>query len=226
MLHRLKKAVKGSQLSIIQTLCYTLKRGGSASMRGAMWLAVRGRYKAFPLFLGRNVTIYGENKLILGKSCVIGDFSWINAISTGGLILGDRVTLREFAWIQLSSSLSNLGHGLTVAQDTYIGPRCYLGAAAPITIGRGCLIGGNVQMIAEQHRFDETAPIAEQGVTRLGIRIGDNCWIGNGAIVLDGVVLGEGCVVGAGAVVTKSFPAYSVIVGVPAKATRLRDHDL
>jgi acetyltransferase-like isoleucine patch superfamily enzyme len=49
------------------------------------------------------------------------------------------------------------------------------------------------------------------------IKIGRNCWIGNGAAILAGVTLGDNVVVGANSVVTKSFPNNVVIAGVPAK---------
>jgi maltose O-acetyltransferase len=52
------------------------------------------------------------------------------------------------------------------------------------------------------------------------VKIGNNCWIGAGVIILKDVDLGDGCVVGAGAVVTKGFPHGSVIAGVPAKPIR------
>jgi acetyltransferase-like isoleucine patch superfamily enzyme len=57
----------------------------------------------------------------------------------------------------------------------------------------------------------------EQGVTRKGIKIGRNCWIGSNVIITDGVNIGDNCVVAAGAVVTKSFPDNSLLGGVPAK---------
>ena len=54
------------------------------------------------------------------------------------------------------------------------------------------------------------------------IHIGQYCWIGTGAIVLQGVKIGEGSVVAAGAVVTKDIPPYEVWGGVPAKFIRKR----
>ena len=52
--------------------------------------------------------------------------------------------------------------------------------------------------------------------------MGNNCWIGAGAVFLDGAELGDGCVVAANAVVTKQFPANSIVGGVPAKVLRER----
>ncbi len=52
------------------------------------------------------------------------------------------------------------------------------------------------------------------------IVIGDNVWIGAGAIILPGVTIGDNCVVGAGSVVTRSFPSNLVIAGNPAREIR------
>jgi maltose O-acetyltransferase len=52
------------------------------------------------------------------------------------------------------------------------------------------------------------------------IVIGDNVWIGSGAIVLAGVTVGKNSVIGAGAVVTKDVPANVVVVGNPAKVVK------
>lgn len=57
-----------------------------------------------------------------------------------------------------------------------------------------------------------------RGRQRFGrIRIGNNCFIGERAIILLGVAIGDNCVVGAGSVVTRSVPANSVVAGVPAR---------
>ena len=55
--------------------------------------------------------------------------------------------------------------------------------------------------------------------------IGEGCWIGEKAIILPGVELGKRCIVAAGAVVTKSFPAYSLVGGVPAKVLKKYNFD-
>ena len=50
-----------------------------------------------------------------------------------------------------------------------------------------------------------------------GVKIGNDCWIGAGVIILSGVTIGECSVVGAGAVVTKDVEPYTIVAGVPAK---------
>jgi acetyltransferase-like isoleucine patch superfamily enzyme len=52
--------------------------------------------------------------------------------------------------------------------------------------------------------------------------VGNDVWIGAGALVLDGVSIGDGAVVGAGAVVTKDVPPYAVVAGSPARVLRHR----
>jgi maltose O-acetyltransferase len=50
--------------------------------------------------------------------------------------------------------------------------------------------------------------------------LGDNVWLGGGAIVCPGVTIGDDTVVGAGAVVTRDLPAGVVAAGVPARVLR------
>lgn len=73
----------------------------------------------------------------------------------------------------------------------------------------------------KQHRFsDWRTPIRMQGGERSLVRIGRDCWIGAGAIVLADI--GEGSVVAAGSVVMEPVPPYSIVSGNPAKIIRSR----
>ena len=67
-----------------------------------------------------------------------------------------------------------------------------------------------------------TIAIITKDVAACLFRTGSNCWIGSKVTFLDGVKIGQGCVVAAGSVVTKSFPDFSVIGGVPAKMLKER----
>ena len=86
-----------------------------------------------------------------------------------------------------------------------------------ITIGKGTHIANNVCIVTTNH--DPQNP--DQHVKGEDITIGENCWIGFGAIILPGVELGNHTTVGAGSVVTRSFPKGNcIIAGNPAKIIR------
>jgi acetyltransferase-like isoleucine patch superfamily enzyme len=204
-----------------QALLYLFRKGGVSVLRGLMIRPFLGSSQGM-IFIGRGVNIVMASKLSLGKNFYIGDYSYLNCYSKLGVRIGNNVTIREFAWLQLTSRLDNPGESIVIGDDTYIGPRVNLGAAAPVEIGSRCQIGANVSFIAENHVFEEGEEIYQQSVTRKGIKVGDDCWIGNGVIILDGVCVGSGVVIGAGSVVTRDIPSNSVAFGVPAHVNRKR----
>jgi acetyltransferase-like isoleucine patch superfamily enzyme len=94
---------------------------------------------------------------------------------------------------------------------------CYINAADGLSIGKGTIWGPNVSIISQVHDINDfdSAPRTR------GIKIGQNCWIGAGSVILPNVHLGDRTIVGANAVVTKSFSeGHVVLAGVPAKAVR------
>ncbi len=95
-------------------------------------------------------------------------------------------------------------------------PGCYFQGLNGIRIGDDTLFGPGVKMISANHDPSNFS----QWTKADPIVIGERCWIGANAVILPGVVLGDDVIVGAGAVVTKSFPANTSIVGVPARPIR------
>jgi maltose O-acetyltransferase len=93
---------------------------------------------------------------------------------------------------------------------------------AAITIGDDVQIGPNVQLLTPTHPVEPEPRRAKWEAAR-PITIGDNVWLGGGAIVLPGVTIGENTVVGAGAVVVRDLPADVVAVGNPARIVRRLD---
>ena len=90
---------------------------------------------------------------------------------------------------------------------------------APIRIGAACQLAPRVQLLTATHPIDP-GPRRAGWESAEPITIGDNVWLGGGAIVCPGVSIGEDSVVGAGAVVTKDLPAGVVAAGVPARVLR------
>ena len=98
----------------------------------------------------------------------------------------------------------------------FINYNCTILDTARIYLGKNILIGPNVQLYAPMHPIDyrERATGAEHGEP---ITIGDDCWIGGGAVICPGVTIGDRCIVAAGAVVTKDVPDDSMVGGSPAR---------
>jgi acetyltransferase-like isoleucine patch superfamily enzyme len=91
---------------------------------------------------------------------------------------------------------------------------CYINAADGLSIGKGTIWAPNVAIVSQDHGRDNLDDAPPTG----GIRIGRDCWLGFGCIIMPGVVLGDRTIVGANAVVTQSFPAGDqVIAGIPAR---------
>jgi maltose O-acetyltransferase len=111
-----------------------------------------------------------------------------------------------------------------------IGARCFANFGlvaldvAAITIGDDVQMGPNVQLLTPTHPV-EPGPRRDKWEAAQPITIGDNVWLGGGAIVLPGVTIGENTVVGAGSVVTRDLPANVVAVGNPARVIRSLDAD-
>lgn len=133
----------------------------------------------------------------------------------------------------LRELLGEVGEGTWVRPPFYcdygwqirIGPRCFVNYqsvfldVAPITLGADVQVGPNVQLLTPTHPV-EPGPRRDKWEAAKPITIGDNVWLGGGAIVLAGVTIGANTVVGAGAVVTRDLPANVVAVGNPARQVR------
>ncbi|MGM3306062.1 acyltransferase [Anabaena sp. WFMT] len=110
-----------------------------------------------------------------------------------------------------------------IDDETFIAPNVCIAGPGDIKIGKHCMIASHSGIYANNHNFaDPLLPMRQQGVTRQGIVIEDDCWLGHGVTVLDGVTIGKGSVIGAGAVVNKDIPPYSVAVGIPARVIKSR----
>lgn len=133
----------------------------------------------------------------------------------------------------LADLLGSIGEGVEIRPPFYcdygsqlrIGARTFVNFnlvaldVASIDIGDDVQIGPNVQLLTPTHPV-EPEPRRAKVEGAKPITIGNNVWLGGGAIVCPGVSIGENTVVGAGAVVTRNLPANVVAVGNPARVIR------
>ena len=103
------------------------------------------------------------------------------------------------------------------------GPGCVIECDAEI--GDSVLLARNVALVGrDDHRFNipgETIWDSGRG-DKFITHIGNDVWIGHGAIILSGVTIGNGAIIAAGAVVTCDVPEYAIFGGNPAKLLKMR----
>lgn len=108
----------------------------------------------------------------------------------------------------------------SIGKGVYIGAYCVLG---DVQIGDFTLLGSCVEIISgiRQHFIEDVeVPIKEQGGEYIQVRIGEDCWIGDGAMVMANI--GKKSVIGARSLVHKEIPEFSVAIGSPVRVIRSR----
>ena len=126
--------------------------------------------------------------------------------------VGEDVVVRAPVYV-------DYGVHITIGAGTFVNYGATLLDCAPITIGASCQIATGVQLVTPTHPVE---PVKRRALWECAhpITLGDNVWLGAGAIVCPGVTIGDDTVVGAGAVVVKDLPAGVVAVGNPARVIR------
>ena len=126
--------------------------------------------------------------------------------------------------------------GYEVGRGTYGKPLVHSwGEPSTLKIGKFCSISGNVHiLLGGNHRtdwittypfpvfWDNAKHTTDQSISKGDVSIGNDVWIGMGAMILSGVTIGNGAVIGASAVVSKDVPSYSIVAGNPAVVVKKR----
>ena len=111
------------------------------------------------------------------------------------------------------------GYNIHLGENFYANFDCIMLDVCEIKIGKNAMLAPNVQIYTAYHPIDPKLRISgiEYGSP---VTIGDNVWIGGGAIINPGVNIGDNVVIGSGSVVTKDIPSNCVAVGNPCKVIK------
>lgn len=108
------------------------------------------------------------------------------------------------------------GYNTHLGPDVYLNSGCVILDSAPVHLGAGTLLGPRAQLLCADHHRDPVKRRAGIEIAR-PVTLGENVWIGAGAIVMPGVTIGDGAIVGAGSIVTRDVPNGATVIGVPAR---------
>lgn len=128
----------------------------------------------------------------------------------------------EGLWIE-PPFYCDYGENISLGKKVFMNFNCCILDVAKVKMGNNVLLGPNVQIYTATHPID-----AKTRATWLEfakpIMIGNDVWIGGGAIICPGVTIGDGVVIGAGAVVTKDVASNVFVGGNPAKVIKTIDN--
>lgn len=135
---------------------------------------------------------------------------------------GFRIVLKGFNIVGRHTTFQGRGRielGLRSRCRSY----CILDSTEAILIGSDTIVADFVSIRDSDHRHDRLdLPIRDQDVEAREVHIGNDVWIGHGAIILRGVRVGDGAIIAAGAVVRNDVPERKIAAGVPAKVVGTR----
>lgn len=172
-----------------------MTRSSLYSLVGAALLEVSARLGV----LGRAMDLYVFRKL-LGDGGRVDAWRRLGCRIDGEVRIGPRVSMR-------------FPDRVTIGDGTSIGGRAWLDAWGPISIGRRCLLNGDITLLSAGHHINSHD---FDGDIR-SISIGDYVWLPHQIIVMPGVKIGRAAVVGTGSVVTRDVPERAIVAGNPAR---------
>lgn len=176
------------------------------------------------LFFGNT---YLRNGVTFGKGSFIREHSQIG----GGkfITLGTHTRIYPYSRLECFTCISGqkLSPQLNIGDNVLMERNTTILCANKITIGSNSMFGSYCFISDENHGMDPSnnKRYECQSLQLSTVTIGENCWIGEKAIILPGVAIGDNAVIGAGSVVTRDIPANTIAVGNPARVIKRFNFD-
>lgn len=152
----------------------------------------------------------------IGRNCLIGKPLFILGLKN--IFFKNNVRIFPHARIEVHNK------GRIIFEDNVsIGQNFHIiSSNNDLIISKNVMISGNVFISNVDHDYEDiTKPVSEQSLIDVNTVIGENCFIGYGAVIKPGTQLGKHCIIGANSSVKGIFPDYSVIAGNPARVIKL-----
>lgn len=116
------------------------------------------------------------------------------------------------------------GYNIRLGNSVFMNFNCCILDVMPVIIGNNVMLGPAVQIYTASHPLNAAERNSGREFAK-PVTIGNNVWIGGGAIINPGVTIGDGVVIGSGAVVTKDVPPNVFVGGNPAHIIKSIDNE-
>ena len=182
------------------------------------WLSAQCRQQFYNVafgtqfrYFGKGCTVDISGQVKIGKNVYIGDH--VSLIVEQGAILeiADNSFIGENCYIKCFGGKISIGH------DVSINSKSFINGCGGVSIGDNTRIGTQSILIASNHKFGEPDLLVKDAITKQGVCLGENIWLGARVTVLDGVTIPNDSVIGACSLVSKPLDESGVYVGSPAK---------
>lgn len=179
-------------------------------------LGIKRRVKAF-LYELRRLCINVNPSVSIGRGTIVERGAVISTRYGGSITIGEKCYISRY------SQILSCGGNIKIGNDSTVNPFAMVYGQGGVRIGNGVRIATQAAILPSNHNFDrKDMMIYQQGLSKKGIVVEDDVWIGAGVKVLDGVMIRQGCVIGANSVVSKSTEEYGIYVGAPARLIKKR----
>lgn len=162
-------------------------------------------------YFGKGTTLEIAGQVRMGKNVYIGDQVSLIVEPGATLSIADNSFIGESCYIKC------FGGNISIGQDVSINSKSFINGCGGVSIGDNTRIGTQSIIIASNHKFDDPDILVKDQITKQGVSLGENIWLGARVTVLDGVKIMDNSVIGACSLVSKTLAEPGIYVGIPAR---------
>ncbi|CAB1220535.1 acyltransferase [Acinetobacter bouvetii] len=162
-------------------------------------------------YFGKGSTLEIAGQVKIGKNVYIGDHVSLIVEAGASLTIADNSFIGESCYIKC------FGGDIAIGREVSINSKSFINGCGGVSIGDNTRIGTQSIIIASNHKFDDPDTLVKDQISKQGVSLGENIWLGARVTVLDGVHIPDNSVIGACSLVSKTLNESGVYVGVPAR---------
>lgn len=192
-------------------------------------ILLKFKYFLPDFYLSKSVSLLGKKNISLSKNVLVFNNCTLNTFpnpygnplrkkyGSGEIFIGENTKIKNNVQLYTYDGKIHIG------KNCSINPFCIIYGNGSVFIGNNVIIASGTKIVASTHIYNKKdILIKDQGLSSIGITIGNNVWISSNCIISDGTNIEEGVVVGANSFVKGNLESNWIYAGSPAKKIKKR----